>query len=1116
MAQGLAIDDFFAVSVESKCSENVESRSKACYDLAQAAYAKHSLLGSPHKDIVAENTGKVVGGWINSGADALSRSIVTLASPPEKRLAMSFLTLELCRLSHTTDSLHLCLLGGWVSILTYRRPLMSILQSSFHLVDQYAMDPNNPVTVPLPRKVAEELVLLSVLCPLALSELSAVFHPYVYATDASSHKGAICRSLQPPEVVRTLWKSCKSKGAYTRLLTSAEITLRRLEIMEETGGKTRGFDSPDRPLAFSFEFLEVFGGSAKITSFLDELGFICGPPIELSLSEEFNLQYSHVQRWITYLLSSGRLKAVAAEPPCTTFSIMRRPRLRSRLCPYGFSVIDEKTAVGNALAHRAFQLLAVADRFDAVAVMENPFSSYMRHLPSWQAISGLSSAMEVRCDSCRFGSDHLKPFRFLGVNIDLSRVALRCVCSGRHVQVQGSLTKQSAVYSDDLARTLAKCIGDAITSMKNQKLEELTLDTKGLENQLVNEVALSSKWEKVSSWTFKKESHINILEEASLLRLVHRLGALCQSARVVNFVDSFVVRGATSKGRSASLGLGAVLRRVCAAMVSSCLYFTLPFVPTRHNVSDDPTRDVEVRGEVPGLGIDSWTEEELLDLALVPPTRRWASNWLRLLLKLSGPSALRFLHSSEKRWLPRREWKGFPRKKFDSTLGFPGEGPSLSFFTFGCFLGPLFHVDFVLGNILFYVDFVRRLVAWISFNVCFVSAYGLLFLPALALSLLGAVRSVCRCCLVVLLMLLFAPGANAMPLWPRTPGEQLRAERRILAPAIPEGRPVLERTSKLRDRYFDIFLAWTVEQGLDFRSMLADHYSCIDDINLVLVHFGRSLYSAGKTYAQFAETLNALTSTKPALRRMIQGAWDFGYAWNRAEPVQHHVAAPFQVVLAVISVSLLWGWLPLAGTVALMFGGLLRPGELLAARREDLLLPRDCDASIPFCLLSIKDPKSRFTNARHQSVKVDAPDLLRVIQLAFGKLEPGMMLWPFSPQTLRNRFKSVLEALHVPVTHTDICKCLDLGSLRAGGATWILQVTEDGDLLQRRGRWANRKMMDIYVQEVQSLIYLKKISDTARRRVFTLSSVFLQTLGQAEHLEQFSIPCNLWRFLFSK
>ena len=462
-----------------KETENDQSQSKLCYDRAQEAYDKFSLLGSPHKDIVAENTGKVVGGWINSGPQALSRSIVTLASPPDKRLAMSFLTLELCRLSHTSDSLHLCLLGGWVSILTYRRPLMSILQSSFHLVDQRAMDPNNPVTVPLPRKVAEELVLISVLCPLAIAELSAVFHPYVYATDASSYKGAICRSLQPPAVVRTLWKACKSKGAYTRLLTSAEATLRKLEILEETGRVKAGEESPERPLAFSYEFLEIFGGSSKITRYLDDMGFVCGPPIELTLSEEFDLQHSHVQRWITHLLASGSLKAVAAEPPCTTFSIMRRPRLRSASLPHGYNPSEEKTALGNTLAHRAFQLLAVADRFDAVGVMENPFSSYMRHLPSWQAIKELASAQEVRCDSCRFGSEHLKPFRFLGVNIDLSPVALRCVCTERHVQVQGALTKQSAIYTDDLAAALAGCIGEAITRRKISDAGRFDIGYKG-------------------------------------------------------------------------------------------------------------------------------------------------------------------------------------------------------------------------------------------------------------------------------------------------------------------------------------------------------------------------------------------------------------------------------------------------------------------------------------------------------------------------------------------------------------------------------------------------------------------------------------------------------------
>lgn len=42
-------------------------------------------------------------------------------------------------------------------------------------------------------------------------------------------------------------------------------------------------------------------------------------------------------------------------------------------------------------------------------------------------------------------------------------------------------------------------------------------------------------------------------------------------------------------------------------------------------------------------------------------------------------------------------------------------------------------------------------------------------------------------------------------------------------------------------------------------------------------------------------------------------------------------------------------------------------------------------------------------------------------------------------------------------------------------STWIIQSTEDGDLLQRRGRWANRKMMEIYVQEVSATLFLKRV-----------------------------------------
>lgn len=73
-----------------------------------------------------------------------------------------------------------------------------------------------------------------------------------------------------------------------------------------------------------------------------------------------------------------------------------------------------------------------------------------------------------------------------------------------------------------------------------------------------------------------------------------------------------------------------------------------------------------------------------------------------------------------------------------------------------------------------------------------------------------------------------------------------------------------------------------------------------------------------------------------------------------------------------------------AGMCALCFGGILRTGEALNAYRYDLLLPEDTYGTNHFALLAISEPKTRYSAARHQCSKIDSPDLLRVITLAFS------------------------------------------------------------------------------------------------------------------------------------
>ena len=1070
---GLVIDDYFCVSKEPVGSDAKYSEAARRYNIAQEAYSSHELLGSPHKDIVAEKEGKVIGAYVNSSDRAINRGLVTLAAPAEKRLSMSFLSLALCALTHTTDALHLCMVGSWVSMLGYRRPMMSILDRSFNLVNNDRFDANHPKLLPLPRPVANEMVLLAVLVPLMMTDLAADFEEEVYATDASMKMGAVCSAVVGKKITGTLWRTCKSKGAYTRLLTPPEVLMRRLEIFEEhsSQGQTTGLC---RPLAYTFDFLEVFAGSSKVTKFVASLGVPVGPPIDITFSEEFDMASCHLLRWLTFLVSERRVKSIMLEPPCTTFSIMRRPRLRSGSRPLGFDVKDPLTLGGNLFACRSGVVSYTAARHGVVSIWETPFSSYMRHLPCWKAVGRLPEAKEVRTDSCCFGSPHLKSFRFLCVNADVEPLRRRCQCVENHVPVEGSYTKSSAVYVDGLAETLAKVLVDAARVIDEQLESEEKLEVKGFENQLVNEVALTAKWSVASSWSFKRESHINILEEAALLRLVSYLGTKMRPLRAVALVDSFVCRGATAKGRSSSRSLSAILRKVNSRMVAFGIYLVTPFCPTRWNVADDPSREVPLRDPIFGFDLQSLSDQDLHFLASLKPTRRWVSNWIRLVLLASGPPFVDFSDRSIYR-APRLSQATYPDPpsglNFDATLGFPGEGP----------------------------DVPNSLIGFLTFSL--LPVHGFALCPA-------------GCCW--LLWGAAVPRPAAMPVFPTTSGDVSRARLRSGVDELPGGRPVLARTGTLRNRYFEVFAEWVLGNGICLDELLFQPIRNVDEINALLTRYGRELFKAGKTYNQYAETINELTSRAPPLRRFVQAAWDLGYTWKKFEPSEHHTAMPGHVLLAILSVCLTWGWTRVAGIFALMWGALLRPGEACSASRGDLLLPDDLDGGAPFALLSIKEPKTRFSNARHQSAKLDIPDLLSVVRLAFKDLKQENMLWPFSAQTLRNRLRVVLSACWLPTESGAGLRALDLGSFRSGGATWIIQVTEDGDLLQRRGRWANRKMMEIYVQEVSALIYLKKVPEKTKDRVVCLAAAFLPLLDKAWEFTKAKIPGDVWYILFPR
>ncbi len=92
------------------------------------------------------------------------------------------------------------------------------------------------------------------------------------------------------------------------------------------------------------------------------------------------------------------------------------------------------------------------------------------------------------------------------------------------------------------------------------------------------------------------------------------------------------------------------------------MHVGVPFAPTRLNPGDDPTRKRQVRE--PQIEMPEWAEPlkgRMLDMwRRLPKQRKTTSEWVRVSMSL---------------WLRHHGIPAWLLKEFDSTLGFPGEGP---------------------------------------------------------------------------------------------------------------------------------------------------------------------------------------------------------------------------------------------------------------------------------------------------------------------------------------------------------------------------------------------------------------------------------------------------------
>ncbi|CAE7155308.1 unnamed protein product, partial [Symbiodinium necroappetens] len=1138
----LVIDDYFVVSAEKASTPPAHSEATRRVLRAKEVYKSAQVKGSDHKDVLGAEVFQAAGAQIDSSALTRSYGNVLVSAPTGKLLALSVISLKTAALCSISEELASNLAGSWIAALMFRRCLFSVLDGFFALGKAESAGTAGSRLRPLSRKDAQELVLLASLAPVVSSNVSAEFSPTIFCSDSSSTHGAFCSCSQPPELTASVWLSADRKGSYTMLSSPKTACV---------AGDPAALEDPlgegllTKPSAFDFDVLCLLEGSASIAQACLELGAKASPVIDTKHSGEYDLFSPAVGGWISHLLWSARARSFVAVLPSGTWNE------RGNLKP-------SRKAGRKSLALKVVSFFRIAVRAGRPALLLAPASSGLFSLPEAQSLLKVEGVRLLQPGTPGSNESPQDPACHPGILFTVGPPP-------KEFSRSRSLAGLSAF---GVAQCLFELTGQPQDPLPSPGFENVvTNDVLITGSWKVDSVWAWEKQRHINA--LEAEAGVSVLRElvrkGGDCRSVLVLDSSCaREALAKGRSSAKLLRPSLRRAASLTIGGGLYPAFVFGPTRLNASDDATRQVPLRTPCPSSLVEDLDEEAwaqlcNLPGLSkpranwfrlvllvsrpqhrkllvqaIDDFPSRacpSVVPLHLYDPlplpgcaAEEFAAKALQqglfqpsvlsgLLELLPAAGKVRFEHQGQvKVWTSglysQGPFKGvrsaaekFPTATRLACMVVRAIDPSFAFSSISLLrdLKSLPHKDRNnlrgSASLVFAVSSFEGGDIWVEGGKedCEAEVGGKVLLGAKVDfdSTLGFPGEGPRALLFILAATLLLHGFPAALLGPRNAADRAR-------------------TGSYRASLVAAFSQWMLEvMGLDLQTLLDRKPLDAEIISEALVRYGRDLYGSGRPYWHYSETINSVTSLKPVLRRQVQAAWDLGFAWVADEPYSHHTAIPPAVLIATITACLLWGWTREAGCFALAFGGVMRIGEVLKTRRRNLILPEDVAYSQHFILVQIEEPKTRGRGAKHQAAKVEAVDLIKVISLAFARLKRDEKLWPMSPQTLRKRFDLALHRVGASPPPPSV-RALDLGSFRAGGATYMLQQTEDSELVRRRGRWASAKVMEIYLQEITASTFLPSLPQRQKERIFGVAAGFSVVLAQAVQWYKDYVPNNAW------
>ena len=392
-----------------------------------------------------------------------------IASAPRDRLSvLAALTMRVVGLGTCTPHLLSIILGCWVHALLFRRVLFSVLDAVFK--DGQGR-PKHEIFC-LSRQSLNELQMISMLAPMAHSDLRVSHSPFLYITDASPWGGAVCKAEVGSEVTKELWRHSEQKGFYTRLESPISCILSEKGIDHEgnqfgdpmqLSSAFKKFCTPISTLTegFLYDSIELFRGTGNWSDAHAAMGLSVHDGIDTDGRRLrcMDLTSLAVFREVAALALRRVIREWHAGVPCLSYGTLRRPRVRSKNQPYGFNPLDPFTKLHNTLAQRTGIILVLAILGGSYISVEQPGSSCLFHMHIYLTLIRLGCIITRFC-FCHFGSGFMKPSKWLHNKPWLVELESCCKCpnKGHHFVVQGTFTHSNIREFDSMCRPSCQAV----------------------------------------------------------------------------------------------------------------------------------------------------------------------------------------------------------------------------------------------------------------------------------------------------------------------------------------------------------------------------------------------------------------------------------------------------------------------------------------------------------------------------------------------------------------------------------------------------------------------------------------------------------------------------------